>query len=65
MTTSEGKISSVSNYGWECPKCNRVYAPGVDMCKFCGQERDSTIEEVKDSRRLLNEDTDEYIYPKW
>ena len=21
--------------GWECPKCNRVYAPGVEECLNC------------------------------
>ena len=21
--------------GWECPKCNRVYAPSVDECGHC------------------------------
>ena len=23
-------------YGWICPKCGRVYAPGTVMCSFCG-----------------------------
>ena len=23
-------------YGWICPKCGRVYAPGTIMCSFCG-----------------------------
>ena len=21
--------------GWECPNCNRVYAPGIDECLNC------------------------------
>lgn len=24
--------------GWECPKCGRVYAPGVAQCFYCGQK---------------------------
>lgn len=23
------------NKGWECPKCERVYGPHVDECKYC------------------------------
>lgn len=25
-------------YGWICPKCGRVYAPGTVMCSFCGND---------------------------
>jgi hypothetical protein len=28
----------MSNQGWECPKCGRVYAPHVDQCSACAPE---------------------------
>lgn len=24
--------------GWQCPVCNRVYAPSVPCCYYCGAE---------------------------
>jgi hypothetical protein len=25
-----------SNYGWQCPGCQRCYAPSVQQCFYCG-----------------------------
>ena len=29
-------MSKNETKGWICPKCGRVYAPGVDKCQYCG-----------------------------
>lgn len=56
MSTHEPlPLKSDSNLGWECPNCNNVYSPCVIMCPECKHKRNSTIEEVKDSRKLLLE----------
>ncbi len=26
---------SIYQYGWICPKCERVYAPTVSTCAYC------------------------------
>lgn len=26
---------SLTQKGWECPKCGRVYSPSTAMCYFC------------------------------
>ena len=31
-----GLIAAPIQQGWECPKCERVYAPSVAMCLYCG-----------------------------
>jgi len=36
--------------GWECPKCNRVYAPSVDECEHCRPPVEPTSDAV-------------YVYP--
>jgi len=28
--------------GWQCPICNRVYAPGIPMCFYCGNKQNAT-----------------------
>ena len=34
--------------GWECPKCGTIYAPHVDMCRFCGNWGQVTIATTTD-----------------
>ncbi len=34
--------------GWECPKCGTIYAPHVDMCRFCGNWGQVTITATTD-----------------
>ena len=29
-------MSKDETKGWICPKCQRVYAPWVDKCQYCG-----------------------------
>ncbi len=28
----------MTNKGWQCPACGKVYAPHVDECKHCNKE---------------------------
>ena len=28
----------MSNQGWQCPICERVFAPSVLECKYCGEK---------------------------
>ena len=30
----------MSNKGWECPKCNKVYAPWKAECDHCNADHD-------------------------
>lgn len=32
-------VNTFSNYGWECPKCGKVYAPFISECRFCNVEK--------------------------
>ena len=27
----------ISNYGWQCPKCNRIYSPATPECYYCNK----------------------------
>ena len=38
----------MSNKGWECPKCGRVYSPNTSMCFFCGGIK-TTVSKIKDT----------------
>ena len=42
----------MNNYGWECPKCGRVYSPITPQCYYCGEKTtitstDGSIEGLK------------------
>lgn len=51
--------------GWICPKCGRVYAPYVSMCKYCCGGGDTTpynIVKLNDNEQKLvpNEPTGDF-----
>lgn len=29
---------NLTQHGWICPKCGRVYSPFTPMCSYCGNE---------------------------
>ena len=31
------------NYGWICPICQRVYAPHIPCCFYCGQNSNRDV----------------------
>jgi len=48
--------------GWQCPICNRVYAPATPMCFYCGNQEIKTSstttlavdpEDIKRAEELL------------
>lgn len=56
MTIFEPKpFKSNSNLGWECPKCNRVYAPNIVMCIHCGHEKSESVFSADEGITLLLE----------
>ena len=43
---------TVTQYGWVCPLCNRVYSPTTTMCSYCGNGKTSV--NVKIGRTLTD-----------
>lgn len=36
----------MAKLGWECPRCNRVWAPTKEDCSFCAKTFGLTKEEI-------------------
>lgn len=34
--STDGRTIYNTNFGWECPKCGRCYAPHIIQCSWCG-----------------------------
>lgn len=44
--------TSVQNFGWECPKCHRVFGPQITECFYCNKEEVTiSYEEYNDVQR--------------
>lgn len=45
-------VLTVRQEGWICPKCGRVYSPGVDNCSSCNGVKASQYDREKAQKRL-------------
>lgn len=37
-----GNMMPVTQQGWQCPSCQRVYSPSTGMCWYCGNHGAAT-----------------------
>lgn len=55
----------MTNLGWQCPKCNRVYAPHVDECKHCNKEQVAEVPGVRQIDIPSHPQPPFWVNPNW
>lgn len=55
----------MSNKGWECPKCNKVYAPWKAECDHCNTDHDKPEVAPYQPITIPSIPTPYWDYPRW